>query len=163
MTDTMPDEEAIFSAARQIADLEARVAYLAKACGGDEALRTRVEALLKVQDEQQSFLQSPATALEPHLSLDPPILLLPAGTVIGRYKLLEPIGEGGYGVVFMAEQMQPVQRKVALKIIKAGMDTRQVIARFEAERQALALMDHPNIAKVFDAGMTDAGRPYFVM
>src|SRR5207342_777303 len=87
----------------------------------------------------------------------------PPGTVIGRYKLLEPIGEGGYGVVFMAEQTSPVQRKVALKIIKAGMDTRQVIARFEAERQALALMDHPNIAKVFDAGTTETGRPYFVM
>src|SRR5687767_9235141 len=85
------------------------------------------------------------------------------GTVIGRYKLLEPIGEGGYGTVFMAEQTTPVQRKVALKIIKAGMDTRQVIARFEAERQALALMDHPNIARVFDAGATDTGRPYFVM
>jgi hypothetical protein len=85
------------------------------------------------------------------------------GTLIGRYKLLEPIGEGGHGTVFMAEQTSPVQRKVALKIIKAGMDTRQVIARFEAERQALALMDHPNIAKVFDAGMTDTGRPYFVM
>src|SRR5687767_10008139 len=85
------------------------------------------------------------------------------GTVIGRYKLLEPIGEGGYGTVFMAEQTSPVQRRVAFKIIKAGMDTRQVIARFEAERQALALMDHPNIAKVFDAGVTDTGRPYFVM
>src|SRR4029079_7522730 len=87
----------------------------------------------------------------------------PPGTMIGRYKLLEPIGEGGYGTVFMAEQTTPVQRKVALKIVKAGMDTRQVIARFEAERQALALMDHPNIAKVFDAGMTDAGGLYFVM
>jgi serine/threonine-protein kinase len=83
--------------------------------------------------------------------------------VIGRYKLLEPIGEGGYGTVFMAEQTSPVHRKVALKIVKAGMDTRQVIARFEAERQALALMDHPNIAKVFDAGVTETGRPYFVM
>ena len=85
------------------------------------------------------------------------------GAIIGRYKLLEQIGEGGFGVVFMAEQQQPVRRKVALKVIKPGMDTRQVIARFEAERQALALMDHQNIAKVLDAGATDAGRPYFVM
>src|SRR5512141_1537325 len=86
-----------------------------------------------------------------------------AGTMIGRYKLLEKIGEGGFGVVFMAEQIEPVQRKVALKIIKAGMDTREVVARVEAERQALALMDHPNIARALDAGATDAGRSYFVM
>ena len=86
-----------------------------------------------------------------------------AGTVIGPYKLLQQIGEGGMGVVFMAEQTEPVQRTVALKIIKPGMDTRQVIARFEAERQALAMMDHPNIARVLDAGTTDTGRPYFVM
>ena len=85
------------------------------------------------------------------------------GTVIGPYKLLEQIGEGGMGVVYVAEQTQPVRRKVALKIIKPGMDTKQVIARFEAERQALAMMDHPNIAKVLDAGATETGRPYFVM
>ena len=85
------------------------------------------------------------------------------GDTIGRYKLLERIGEGGFGVVYMAEQLQPVRRKVALKVVKPGIDTRQVIARFEAERQALALMDHENIAKVFDAGATDTGRPYFVM
>jgi serine/threonine protein kinase len=96
-------------------------------------------------------------------ALNPPVFPTAPGTVIGRYKLLEPIGEGGYGTVFMAEQTSPVQRRVALKIIKAGMDTRQVIARFEAERQALALMDHPNIAKVFDAGTTETGRLYFVM
>ena len=86
-----------------------------------------------------------------------------AGVVIGRYKLLQQIGEGGFGVVFMAEQLEPVQRKVALKIIKAGMDTREIIARFEAERQALALMDHANIAQVLDGGATASGRPYFVM
>ena len=85
------------------------------------------------------------------------------GTLIGPYKLLQEIGEGGFGVVYMAEQVEPVRRKVALKIIKPGMDTKQVIARFEAERQALALMDHPNIAKVLDAGATESGRPYFVM
>ena len=86
-----------------------------------------------------------------------------AGARIGRYKLLQQIGEGGFGTVWMAEQQEPVRRRVALKIIKLGMDTREVIARFEAERQALALMEHPNIARVFDAGATDAGRPYFVM
>src|SRR5579864_6732302 len=85
------------------------------------------------------------------------------GTIIGPYKLLEQIGEGGFGVVFMAEQTEPVRRKVALKILKPGMDTRQVVARFEAERQALAIMDHPNIAKVHDGGQTGSGRPYFVM
>jgi len=90
-------------------------------------------------------------------------LVEPIGTTIGRYKLLQKIGEGGFGVVFMAEQQEPVERRVALKVIKAGMDTRQVVARFEAERQALALMDHPNIAKVLDAGATTSGRPYFVM
>ena len=92
----------------------------------------------------------------------PPIAEGP-GTTIGRYKLLEEIAEGGMGVVYMAEQREPVRRKVALKIIKPGMDTREVIARFEAERQALAMMDHPNIAKVFDAGETESGRSYFVM
>src|SRR5207244_3099574 len=86
-----------------------------------------------------------------------------AGTVVGPYKLLEQIGEGGFGIVFMAEQQEPIRRKVALKVLKPGMDTRQVIARFEAERQVLALMDHPNIAKVLDAGQTSSGRPYFVM
>src|SRR5207302_7058942 len=94
---------------------------------------------------------------------DVPTLAEGAGTVIGPYKLLEQIGEGGFGVVFMAEQLRPVCRKVALKVLKPGMDTRQVIARFEAERQALALMDHPNIAHVLDAGATATGRPYFVM
>ena len=102
----------------------------------------------------------PPPGLAAHI--DQPIREGP-GTVIGPYKLLEPIGEGGMGVVYMAEQMQPVRRKVALKVIKPGMDTRQVIARFEAERQALALMDHPNIARILDAGATESGRPYFVM
>jgi eukaryotic-like serine/threonine-protein kinase len=152
--------EAIFFAALEKGSPEERVRYLAEACGGDTELRSRVEHLLNAHP-RVGVLDAPAVTNE--LPLDPPILLTPPGTVIGRYKLLEPIGEGGYGVVFMAEQTSPVVRKVALKIIKAGMDTRQVIARFEAERQALALMDHPNIAKVFDAGTTDTGRPYFVM
>src|SRR5215213_8086629 len=154
----------MFLKATDIESDEERAAYLSEACGHDTDLRTSVDTLLKAHIAAGTFLNSPAVAnggLVPEF--DPPILLTPPGTVIGRYKLLEPIGEGGYGTVFMAEQTAPVQRKVALKIIKPGTDTRQVIARFEAERQALALMDHPNIAKVFDAGVSDTGRPYFVM
>ena len=159
MMHTMADEREIFDTARGMGDVASRARYVSDACGGDTSLRQRIEALLQVHDEQKSFLASPATTAD----LDPPLMFVAPGTTIGRYKVLEPIGEGGYGTVFMAEQTTPVQRRVALKIIKAGMDTRQVIARFEAERQALALMDHPNIAKVFDAGTTDTGRPYFVM
>ncbi len=138
-----------------------RAAYLDQACGPDAALRARVEALLKAHDEAGGFLQPPG----PSLTTGPDTAAPPEcpGTVIGRYKLLEKIGEGGMAVVYMAEQTEPIRRKVALKVIKLGMDTRQVIARFEAERQALALMDHPNIAKVLDAGATETGRPYFVM
>ena len=111
--------------------------------------------------QTESFFESPHTGAAATIDF-PPIAERP-GTQIGPYKLLEQIGEGGMGVVYMAVQKEPVRRKVALKIIKPGMDTREVIARFEAERQALALMDHPNIAKVFDGGVTDTGRPYFVM
>jgi serine/threonine-protein kinase len=139
---------------------EERSAYLDGACGSDHELRERVERLLAAQLKVGSFLESPAPALID--TVDEPISEAP-GTIIGPYKLLEQIGEGGFGVVFMAEQQQPIRRKVALKVLKPGMDTRQVIARFEAERQALALMDHPNIAKVLDAGQTSSGRPYFVM
>jgi len=136
---------------------EARVAYLDAACQGDAALRQQVEALLAAHARAGDFLeQSVIPPAEKPIGEGP-------GTRIGRYKLLEKIGEGGFGVVFMAEQTEPVNRKVALKIIKAGMDTREVIARFEAERQALALMDHPNIARVLDADATETGRPYFVM
>jgi DNA-binding beta-propeller fold protein YncE len=152
----------IFLGALELGSVDERAGYLEQACAADSDLRSAVETLLNAHTAAASFLESPAAA-GPDLSLDPPVLPTPPGTVIGRYKLLEPIGEGGYGTVFMAEQTTPVQRKVALKIIKAGMDTRQVIARFEAERQALALMDHPNIAKVFDAGTTETGRLYFVM
>ena len=112
-----------------------------------------------MRTEEKTF-ESPTA--EPAVTVDQPVIERP-GVMIGPYKLREQVGEGGMGVVFVAEQEQPVRRKVALKIIKPGMDTKEVIARFEAERQALALMDHPNIAKVFDAGMTDSGRPYFVM
>src|SRR4029079_5012005 len=108
-----------------------------------------------------SFLRT-AAAEAPLVSIDSTPLREGAGSLIGRYKLLEKVGEGGFGEVWMADQREPIKRRVALKIVKLGMDSKQVVARFEAERQALALMDHPNIAKVFDAGATDAGRPYFV-
>ncbi|MGB7159640.1 MAG: serine/threonine-protein kinase, partial [Tepidisphaeraceae bacterium] len=160
-----PSVRTTFDQALAIESSEERLAYLANACAGDPKLRGDVETLLCAYAAASTFLETPAVsaAADVVVGLDAPVLLLPPGTVIGRYTLLEPIGEGGYGTVFMAEQTSPVHRKVALKIIKAGMDTKQVIARFEAERQALALMDHPNIAKVHDAGVTDAGRPYFVM
>ncbi|HEV3119015.1 MAG TPA: protein kinase, partial [Gemmataceae bacterium] len=160
MTVQKPDEEAIFNIARKISAVDARQDYLRQVCGGDTALLNRVQALLQVQDEDKRFLADPAPALG--AMADAQITERP-GTVIGAYKLLEPIGEGGFGIVFMAEQHHPVRRKVALKVVKPGMDTRQVVARFEVERQALALMDHPNIAQVFDGGETVAGRPYFVM
>jgi len=150
----------IFSAALDLPSLEKRAHYLDEACGDNWALRRRIEELLASHAEVASFMKVPAPA--ELATVDDPIIERP-GTVIGPYELLEQIGEGGFGVVFMAEQSQPIRRKVALKVLKPGMDTKQVIARFEAERQALALMDHPNIAKVLDAGQTSSGRPYFVM
>ncbi len=155
------DEEAIFSAAIAIDEADQQLAYLRQACGGDAALLARMEALLKVHASKTSFIEQAADSLQ--LTLDIPVVVEGPGTVIDRYKLLEQIGEGGMAVVYMAEQQYPIRRRVALKIIKLGMDTKNVIARFEVERQALALMDHPNIAKVFDGGATEAGRPYFVM
>jgi serine/threonine protein kinase/WD40 repeat protein len=153
-------ERSIFLAALDIDDPQKRSAYLDCACAADPTLRTQVEQLLKAHQAPGSFMDRPAGGLV--ATIDEPITDRP-GTVIGPYKLLEQIGEGGFGVVFMAEQTQPVRRKVALKVLKPGMDTRQVVARFEAERQALALMDHLNIARVFDGGETALGRPYFVM
>jgi serine/threonine protein kinase/Flp pilus assembly protein TadD len=142
-----------------------RTAFLDRVCGDDHGLRAQVEELLAVHDRSGDFLGAP-THVGPRLG-SPGDAALPGGesvgTVIGRYRLLEEIGEGGFGTVYMAEQQHPVRRMVAFKIIKLGMDTKQVIARFEAERQALAMMDHPNIAKVLDAGATETGRPYFVM
>jgi serine/threonine protein kinase len=149
----------IFVEALTLGDPAARAALVAKACGNDTLLQRRVEALLAAHEAAGSFLNLPAA----DSGLDSSILNEGPGAKVGRYKLLEPIGEGGFAVVFMAEQSEPVRRKVALKIIKAGMDTKQVVARFGAERQALAMMDHSSIAKVFDAGATEAGRPYFVM
>jgi serine/threonine protein kinase/tetratricopeptide (TPR) repeat protein len=153
--------EEIFLAAVEKSSPGERAAYLDGACGKDAALRAQVEALLKAHDGAGSFLEQPL--LDPAVTKEPSDVVEKLGAVIGPYKLLEQIGEGGFGVVFMAEQIQPVRRKVALKVLKPGMDTRQVIARFEAERQALALMDHPNIAHVLDGGETASGRPYFVM
>jgi serine/threonine protein kinase/tetratricopeptide (TPR) repeat protein len=143
-------------------------AFLEEACAGDEELRRQVSELLREHQQAGSFLEQPAAHVPGPDDVDPAANGAAAapegpGTSIGSYKLLEPIGEGGMGAVWMAEQREPVWRKVALKIIKAGMDTRQVVARFEAERQALALMDHPHIAKVLDGGSTAGGRPYFVM
>ena len=137
------------------------MAFVQAACGSNVELRQRVERMLRAYSDAESFLESPAAAL-PAATLDQPVREGP-DTQIGPYKLLQQIGEGGMGTVYLAEQMHPVQRKVALKLIKAGMDSRQVVARFEAERQALAIMDHVNIARVFDAGATESGRPYFVM
>src|SRR5262249_26346230 len=129
-------------------------------CKEDVGLRKQVEALLQAHDYPDPFLEAPGPVR--FATLDGQLIERP-GRVIGPYKLLEQIGEGGFGVVFMAEQQQPIRRKVALKVLKPGMDTRQVVVRFEAERQALAIMDHPNIAKVLDGGTTASGRPFFVM
>src|SRR5215510_13149265 len=154
-------ERSLFLAVLEIDDPAERSAYLERACAGDTALRGQVEQLLKAHQEPGSFMQHPAPCVSTTVDDPPPGERV--GAVIGSYKLLEKIGEGGFGIVFMAEQQQPVRRKVALKVLKPGMDTRQVVARFEAERQALALMDHPNIAHVLDGGETAFGRPYFVM
>src|SRR5439155_1692668 len=152
-----------------------RAAFLDVACGDDPDLRRRLEALLQKFESLGTFLEKPAVSAPDSLhrliaggdssteTVPTETLTEKAGDRIDRYKLLLQIGEGGCGVVYMAEQEEPVRRRVALKVIKLGMDTKNVIARFEAERQALALMDHPNIAKVLEAGATDTGRPYFVM
>jgi eukaryotic-like serine/threonine-protein kinase len=154
----------VFNVALELPATE-RSAYLDRACAGDAALRQRIEELLKASAESCQCLEGPPAVLSgPDGSVrQTSIIAEKPGDRIGRYKLLQQIGEGGCGVVYMAEQEEPVRRRVALKVIKLGMDTKNVIARFEAERQALALMDHPNIAKVLDAGATDTGRPYFVM
>jgi serine/threonine protein kinase len=153
-------ERDVFEAALEL-PTEQRAAYLDSVCGSDAALRQRLAALLGKHDRAGSFLEQPA--VPPLATVDEMPISERPGTVIGPYKLLEQIGEGGFGVVFLAEQQEPVRRKVALKVLKPGMDSKQVIARFEAERQALALMDHPNIAKVFDGGATPSRRPFFVM
>ena len=170
-------EEILFDAARQIPDEAERDEFLDHGCAGDPEMRAKVEALLRAHDEADDFFAESLTAIPPLLD-EVALTLGPnggsdkglgffteekAGALIGPYRILEKIGEGGCGVVYMAEQVYPMRRQVALKVIKLGMDTKSVIARFEAERQALAMMDHPNIAMVLDAGATEAGRPYFVM
>jgi serine/threonine protein kinase len=154
------NEQTLFAEALERSDPHERAAFLVQACQGDPALRARIERLLAQHEHAGDFLQAPPHAEQP--TVDEPASDRP-GTVIGPYKLLEQIGEGGMGSVWMAQQTEPVKRLVALKLIKAGMDSKQVIARFEAERQALALMDHANIARVLDGGTSSAGRPYFVM
>jgi len=174
MSDPPPQEVLVFSAALRLPAHD-RARHLSEICRNDADLHRRVLALLEAHEQAGAFLQEPplnrsiADLVPPGPSksngnaseLEPPGEK--SGDHVGRYKLLQKIGEGGCGVVYMAEQEEPVRRRVALKVIKLGMDTRQVIARFEAERQALAMMDHPNIARVFDAGATEVGRPYFVM
>jgi serine/threonine protein kinase len=153
-------DSGIFKAAVKLSP-ERRAAYLDEACRSNHALRREAESLLQAHDEPGSFLQG--RLAQQSATVDEPPSTETPDTVIGPYKLLQQIGEGGMGVVYVAEQTEPVRRRVALKIIKPGMDSRQVVARFEAERQALAMMDHQNIAKVLDAGPTECGRPYFVM
>jgi dienelactone hydrolase len=155
------DIKAIFWEIVEKKSRKEQLAYLEKVCGNDTDTRAQVEELMRAHEKAEDFLEAPVITSEIGISHSP--LTETPGTVIGRYKLLETIGEGGMAVVYMAEQNEPIRRKVALKIIKLGMDTKSVIARFEAERQALAMMDHPNIAKVLDAGATETGRPYFVM
>ncbi|MHC4676327.1 MAG: serine/threonine-protein kinase, partial [Planctomycetota bacterium] len=150
MLDKHKNEEAIFKAAIKLKTSAERIAYIKELCGDDSELLARISSLLKVHNNKNNLLD----VLIPDIGItldDSPISEAP-GTVIGKYKLLEQIGEGGMAVVYMAEQEKPLRRRVALKIIKLGMDTKSVIARFEVERQALAVMEHPNIAKVLDAG-----------
>src|SRR5215813_7179634 len=152
------DLESLLAAAVEISDDRERSAFVERVCASKLRQRAELESMIRDYFAAGSLLESPAAIVATVDSAATSV-----GTQIGPYKLLEQIGEGGMGLVYMAEQQQPVRRLVALKLVKPGMDSKQVIARFEAERQALAMMDHPNIAKVHDAGTTDTGRPYFVM
>ena len=160
MIEAGSDEKVVFLEALNLATPEERAAFVRGACAGNPDLHKRVQDLLASHEQSRGPLDAPPRDVA--VTIDRAVSLS-LGSMIGPFKLLQEIGEGGMGVVYMAEQSQPVSRRVALKVIKPGMDSGQVIARFEAERQALALMDHPNIAKVLDAGATDSGRPYFVM
>jgi hypothetical protein len=157
-------EEALFAAALERPASE-RAVFLDGASHGDPDVRARLEALLAAHDQPAELLAAPDDEVAPTMKIEfvEEFKDEGVGQKVGRYKILKKVGEGGCGVVYVAEQTEPVRRRVALKVIKLGMDTRHVVARFEAERQALAMMDHPNIAKVLDAGTTDLGRPYFVM
>ncbi|HSQ56054.1 MAG TPA: protein kinase, partial [Gemmata sp.] len=152
------NEESLFARAVAIGDAAERVAFLDRECAGNSELRREMEELLSAHAAAGGFLHRPEVTAS-YQNASPP----PQSNIVGPYKLLEAIGEGGMGEVWVADQLEPIKRRVALKLIKPGMDSRAVLARFEAERQALALMDHPNIAKVLDAGTTEDGRPYFVM
>ena len=170
-------EEAICIAALEIADPAQREKFLERACAGDAALRSAVREMLSLhQDAEKFFLRGKSAVASAQMDFAPGESQIPAkspgspdetdkeiGSRLGHYKILQKLGEGGWGSVYMAEQEQPVRRRVAVKIIKAGMDSKSIVARFEGERQALALMDHPNIARVLDAGTTESGRPFFVM
>jgi hypothetical protein len=166
-----PEEDTVFEAALEIKDAAERRTFLARACKGDAKLRLKIEKLLDAYSKAEEFFSDckPALVIGPDQEAVSPAAEIELatdeqiGSMVGPYKLLQKIGEGGCGAVYMAEQHKPMRRRVAVKIIKLGMDTKNVIARFEAERQALALMDHPNIARVLDAGATETGRPYFVM
>jgi hypothetical protein len=160
MNQQKPDEREIFYEALEYRTSAQVAAYLDAACCGNARVRAKVESLLRAHHDARSFMTSEESGV--NRTADSPLVIQP-GTVFGPYKLREQIGEGGFGVVYVAEQDKPIRRKVALKVIKPGMDTKDVIARFEAERQALALMDHPNVAKVYDAGTTESGYPYFAL
>src|SRR5262245_21525679 len=167
MTNEPIDEKAVFNSARGMTSQDERMAFLQKACAQDADALRRILDLLRIYDQEKSFLEFPPAVLG--ATVDEPLTEKP-GTVIGPYRLLKQVGEGGMGTVYLAQQTEPVKRLVALKVIKPGMDSHQVIARFEQERQALAMMDHPNIARVLDGGTTPAGtdglgegHPYFVM
>src|SRR6187401_1349569 len=162
MNNASRNEKALFAAARELTDTAQRRAFLDQACADDPAMRRRLEEMFASQTKAEQFFAEGQIGLGLPATVNIRLTEKP-GDRIGRYKLLEKIGEGGCGVVYVAEQEEPVRRRVALKVIKLGMDTRSVVARFEAERQALAMMDHPNIARVLEAGATGAGRPYFVM
>src|SRR5262245_58730960 len=155
-------EESLFATAIAISNPAARAAFLERACEGNADRRRSVEALIAAHFASNP-LDRPVVPAGNLTQIDAPSSEKAGAVIGGRYKLLEEIGAGGMGAVWVAEQLEPVKRKVALKLIKPGMDSRSVLARFEAERQALALMDHPNIAKVLDGGLTEAGRPFFVM
>ena len=152
------NEEAVFDIARHIEDPDVRKDYVDQACANAPALKVRVNELLKLHDDEEaSFLESPPEGMPPTVEISQ--VAGKVGQTIGRYTLREQIGEGGMGVVYVAEQEKPLRRKVALKVIKPGLDSKAVLARFDAERNALALMNHPNIAQVLDAGPTGQGRP----
>src|SRR5262245_55677474 len=159
MAESRKSLRAIFDEVSEMPSGDQRRVYLDEACRGDPTLRADIEELLRTQETVGEFLADPKRdTLGPTDSTTEW-----EGAQIGRYKLLQKIGEGGCGLVYMADQLETVRRRLALKILKLGMDTRSVVARFAAERQALALMDHPGIARVLDAGATDTGRPFFVM